>query len=1114
MIVGIWVVTEAGTSTMGGIGSVKGAEIAGAIPAGTGIGGTHEDEVVGIAGPVPMTATAVVIVSGRKGSDRDKKKKKKSKRETSEERRQRKEERKREKELLKKELRAQKESQIAAQMSATLGYSNQENPFGDTNLTQKFVWVKKREQEAKHGITMTERMRRDFEKKEESRMELEKLKKRRAEREVEQQLREQEQARMQREQDQQAMGDWEQRENDFHLEQAKTRAQIRIREGRAKPIDILAMNISLSSDSQIAEEFDALGLEMDVDEPYLIFQNLSLDEVEELHKDIQLYLAMEKDETNRKFWQAMVVVCEDELDKHRAAEAGTAHMGVNKSVIEDIESMFRNKTHDQLTLLQKEIEKKLRGDGPVDIEYWEAAIKALIVWKAKARLRDMHGFMLMKRLERLREKQKEDAGNAKPAPRQVLRYQKEAAETETLPQLEPEEQEAEESADEYDGSMSPIITREISRADQGLRVVTEEEDAKQLAEARNRVLKSQLGGTAVKEILGAPAPPPEVGSDEAAFLREAAKNMGMDEEIFEGEEVMSTQTYMWQDKYRPRKPRYLNRVHTGYEWNKYNQTHYDSDNPPPKVVQGYKFNIFYPDLIDKTKTPTYVREKDSDPDTCILRFKAGPPYEDIAFRIVNREWEYSHKKGFRSSFDRGSSSGQTTGVEAVDHIARRDKQWKPAFVIEALYATLLSFGADPLPKGSKFLRDVLWKGPISVARAMADAGVDMLGRLKPGWDDIDEMGSFEWHIVHGRVGWYAETVKFLLEIGLDPDEDGLLGGAVWIGDAVSVRMLLDAGADVALIESAFIAGAVSGGNAEILEMLFQAGMTEFPEATEVLQENALPPDEPLEPQFADKVAEVVALLMRWGADPAVLIEGQVPVVWALGKRAWGAADVLMAYEPYKSDVPTCNLLKAVAVDDGTEVSAQLERGADLNAFNGAPLFVAVALGHEEMVNQLIDHGACPGPESFGALLHERGAGLDSRESKASMLRLLVSRGAKPDSNFIERTLDNKEDIILLYGLLPIADGINMEELLKRALQCENRPATRFLLDLGADVSCVSWCMTHDCRASFEPPCGPECPSKTEMTYGLRRRWICHRGDRPSVWQLAKREWEFWVPPAE
>ena len=40
-------------------------------------------------------------------------------------------------------------------------------------------------------------------------------------------------------------------------------------------------------------------------------------------------------------------------------------------------------------------------------------------------------------------------------------------------------------------------------------------------------------------------------------------------------------------------------------------------------------------------------------ETCILRFHAGPPYEDIAFKIVNKEWEYAPKRGFRCSFERG-----------------------------------------------------------------------------------------------------------------------------------------------------------------------------------------------------------------------------------------------------------------------------------------------------------------------------------------------------------------------------------------------------------------------------------------------------------------------------
>ena len=42
-----------------------------------------------------------------------------------------------------------------------------------------------------------------------------------------------------------------------------------------------------------------------------------------------------------------------------------------------------------------------------------------------------------------------------------------------------------------------------------------------------------------------------------------------------------------------------------------------------------------PDLIDRTKTPTYVVQPDPEgnQDVCILRIKGGPPYEDIAFKV-------------------------------------------------------------------------------------------------------------------------------------------------------------------------------------------------------------------------------------------------------------------------------------------------------------------------------------------------------------------------------------------------------------------------------------------------------------------------------------------------
>ena len=59
-----------------------------------------------------------------------------------------------------------------------------------------------------------------------------------------------------------------------------------------------------------------------------------------------------------------------------------------------------------------------------------------------------------------------------------------------------------------------------------------------------------------------------------------------------------------------REPKYFSEVRIGYTWNKYNQMHYTHDKPPPKNVQGYKFKILYPNLVDKIKIPTYSVHKE------------------------------------------------------------------------------------------------------------------------------------------------------------------------------------------------------------------------------------------------------------------------------------------------------------------------------------------------------------------------------------------------------------------------------------------------------------------------------------------------------------------------
>uniref|UniRef100_A0A158P6K6 CactinC_cactus domain-containing protein n=1 Tax=Angiostrongylus cantonensis TaxID=6313 RepID=A0A158P6K6_ANGCA len=188
----------------------------------------------------------------------------------------------------------------------------------------------------------------------------------------------------------------------------------------------------------------------------------------------------------------------------------------------------------------------------------------------------------------------------------------------------------------YDrGGYSPSYG-DINDTMPGIEVLDEESDMKDLLKRRQENRKKPAGLTV-----------------EAEMIAIARKGMEGDEATFSVEHPLEAQSHLWSDKYRPRKPTYLNRVQTGFDWNKYNQTHYDMDNPPPKIVQGYKFNIFYPDLLDPSQAPSFTVTPCDDPDFAVIRFKAGPPYEDIAFKCVNREWEVSHKHGYKCQFQNG-----------------------------------------------------------------------------------------------------------------------------------------------------------------------------------------------------------------------------------------------------------------------------------------------------------------------------------------------------------------------------------------------------------------------------------------------------------------------------
>ncbi|CAI0469285.1 unnamed protein product [Linum tenue] len=556
-----------------------------------------------------------------------------------------------------------KAMKVAKKMKAqsVSGYSNDSNPFGDSNLNEKFVWRKKIERDVGQGVPLDDFSMKAEKKRQKERMaEIEKVKKRREERALEKAQHEEEMALLARERARAEFQDWEKKEDEFHFEQSKVRSEIRVREGRVKPIDVLAKHLNVSDD-----------LDIEINEPYMVFKGLTVKEMEELHDDIKMHLDMERTtQTQVDYWEALLVVCnwelaearkKDALDRARVrgeeppAELLAEERGMHRGIESDVRDLLEGKTSSELDAAKSKIELLLSSGEARVVEYWQAVLKRLQIYKAKAILKEIHAKMLRTHLNRLEPTSEIDY---KSESDHDLRPIKEESEPEEKEDLEPFPQEpveeTQEPEEEEAGSFSPELLHGNDDDDEA---VDPEEDKAILEKKRMAVLEEQQ--RRIQEAMKSSKPPLPPPPEETQFEMKAFKAMGTMEEgdaVFgSGAEVsLDSQVYWWHDKYRPRKPKYFNRVHTGYEWNKYNQTHYDHDNPPPKIVQGYKFNIFYPDLVDKIKAPIYTIERDGSSDeTCIIRFHAGPPYEDIAFRIVNKEWEYSHKKGFKCTFERG-----------------------------------------------------------------------------------------------------------------------------------------------------------------------------------------------------------------------------------------------------------------------------------------------------------------------------------------------------------------------------------------------------------------------------------------------------------------------------
>lgn len=218
---------------------------------------------------------------------------------------------------------------------------------------------------------------------------------------------------------------WVADEDRFVLQQAKRKAAIRVKNGRAKPIDWLAVTLRVIDGTNDPNE-DEDENDLEIVDPEGILESLDAGQIEELEKDIDTYLALETDRKNREFWnvsaelvdssqladvpQTLKVICKDKRQK--AKSGGREARGVS-SVSADVDRLLGPKSLEELETLEKQIRKKLDSDESIDVDYWEHLLRSLLVWKAKARLRLLSQTIVDSRLQNLRKQQEQEATNVR-----------------------------------------------------------------------------------------------------------------------------------------------------------------------------------------------------------------------------------------------------------------------------------------------------------------------------------------------------------------------------------------------------------------------------------------------------------------------------------------------------------------------------------------------------------------------------------------------------------------------------------------------------------------------------------------------------------------------------
>jgi hypothetical protein len=200
---------------------------------------------------------------------------------------------------------------------------------------------------------------------------------------------------------------WVAEEGRFALQQAKKRAALRVKGGRATPIDWLAVALRVIDPERnpLDDEIDDTELEM-VD-PQGLLEGLDDAQLAELEHDIdKKFIPLETNKNNQDYWNTIKLICKDRRERSSGIQRRARGA---QSVSTDVDRLLGPKSFEQLGALEKQVKGKLNSNEPVDLDYWEDLLRNILIYKAKASLRKVSEAIVSSRVQKAKNQQSEEA---------------------------------------------------------------------------------------------------------------------------------------------------------------------------------------------------------------------------------------------------------------------------------------------------------------------------------------------------------------------------------------------------------------------------------------------------------------------------------------------------------------------------------------------------------------------------------------------------------------------------------------------------------------------------------------------------------------------------------